>query len=428
MNENNNTQQFIKQLAEREGISEEKIKEIITDSFRTSYCQGENAGAELYFEFDSGLSVYRLYKIVEKINDPEKEINQDNKLLKEGQVRDDNLLLPIDIKNLSFSLNQEIRNRLHKDIKEVGWKKRPEIEEKIYNLYKSQQGEIVRGGFKGFQEEKSEKQRLLQEIANLKANQENIAPNDYRKKIAELEELKNSLGYHLIDLGRGIGHWKKSEWTLQERPRLGQYFDLLIKEVKEKSTEDAPQIILTRSDDLFIHKLLEREIPQVKSGVVAVRDILRLPGLASKIVVERGKVAIGKRLNADPAGACIGEKGERVKAISRCLTNSEQIYFVDWTENKKELLAKLLLPVKLIRLIIKKEREWEIEILQQKYYAGEVLKKMLKKISDYLGVNIHIRILREDEAEGFLADKVQALQEVGSYKNINVQIVEEIEK
>ena len=119
MNENNNTQQFIKQLAEREGVSEVKIKEIIIDSFRASYCQGENAGAELHFEFDSGLSVYRCYKIVETINDPEKEITKDNKLIKEGQVRGKNFLLPLDIKNLSLSLNQEIKNRLRKDVEEI---------------------------------------------------------------------------------------------------------------------------------------------------------------------------------------------------------------------------------------------------------------------------------------------------------------------
>ena len=119
MNENSNTQQFIKQLAEREGVSEEKIKEIIIDSFCKSYCQGENAEAELHFEFDSGLSVYRLYKIVETINDPKKEITEDNKLLKEGQVKDNNLLLPLDTKNLSFSLSHEIKNRLRKDVEEI---------------------------------------------------------------------------------------------------------------------------------------------------------------------------------------------------------------------------------------------------------------------------------------------------------------------
>jgi len=157
-------------------------------------------------------------------------------------------------------------------------------------------------------------------------------------------------------LGKGTGYWDKSEWTLREEPRLGQRFYLLIKEVREKSAEDVPQIVLTRSDDLFIRKLLEQEVSQIKNGIIAIHDILRLPGLVSKVMVERGKVAMEKGLRIDPAGTCIGEEGEKAKSISR-LIYPERIDFADWSEDKKKLLPKLLSPVKLIKLNIKKEQE-----------------------------------------------------------------------
>ncbi|CAH1755670.1 6744_t:CDS:2 [Entrophospora sp. SA101] len=278
LTENNNTQQFIKQLAEREGVSEEKIKEIIIDSFGKSYCRGENTGAELHFEFDSGLSVYRLYKIVETITDPEKEITKDNKLLKEGKIKDNNFLLPLDIKNLSLSLNQEIKSQLRKDVEEIS--------------------EIIKGNIKSTQEE----------------------------------------NYYSIDLGSG---------TVQEKPSKG-----------------VPQIILTRADDLFMRKLLEQEIPQIKKEIVAIHDILRLPGLISKVIVKKGKAAIEKRIDIDPAGTCIGRSGEKAKAISY-LIYSEQIYFANLPEGsedkekltyKKKLLSRLLSPVK-IKLIVKNEKE-----------------------------------------------------------------------
>jgi len=144
--------------------------------------------------------------------------------------------------------------------------------------------------------------------------------------------------------------------VLSGEPRLGQHFYFLIKEVREKAEKGIPQIILTRSDDLFICKLLEKEVPQIKEGTVAIRDILRLPGLISKVMVEKGKVAIEKGLNIDPAGTCIGEGGERAKSVSR-LIYPERIDFADWAEDKKRLLPKLLSPVKLIKLNIKKEKE-----------------------------------------------------------------------
>ncbi|CAG8648272.1 5011_t:CDS:1, partial [Ambispora gerdemannii] len=87
--ENNTTNQFIKNLAQREGVAEEKIKKIIIGSFHKSYCRGENTQVDLHFEFEAGLTVYRAYQIVEKVSNPEKEIARADKLLKKGQVKDD---------------------------------------------------------------------------------------------------------------------------------------------------------------------------------------------------------------------------------------------------------------------------------------------------------------------------------------------------
>jgi hypothetical protein len=146
LSENNNTNQFVKKLAEREGVSEKKIKEIIIDSFRKSYCQGENVEADLHFEFDTGLLVYRTYKIVEKVNHPGKEIEENNELLKENKVKDKTLFLPLDIKNLSISLNNEIKKQLRKDIVEIQG-------EKQYKAYKLLQGELVRGSIQNYQDD-----------------------------------------------------------------------------------------------------------------------------------------------------------------------------------------------------------------------------------------------------------------------------------
>ena len=136
---------------------------------------------------------------------------------------------------------------------------------------------------------------------------------------------------------------------LPERPRLGQRFCFLIKEVKEEAEKNSPQIILTRFDDLFIRKLLEQEVPQVKKDLVAIRDILRLPGLISKVVVEKGKEAIRKGLELDPAGTCIGRGAERIEVVSR-FAYPERVHIVPWSEDKTKLLDKLLSPVKLIRI------------------------------------------------------------------------------
>ncbi|CAG8712152.1 8196_t:CDS:2 [Cetraspora pellucida] len=171
---------------------------------------------------------------------------------------------------------------------------------------------------------------------------------------------------------------------MREEPRLGQRFYLLIKEVKENPGEDTPQIILTRADDSFVRKLLEQEIPQLKEGLVVIHSILRLPGLISKVIVEKGPVAKEKNLYIEPAGTCIGEGGEKAKSVSR-----------------------LIYP--------------EPSLLLQ--HEG----KMLQKISEYLGINIHVKIMEEMNEKGTLENRGQISQQVGNYKNIDVRIVEEIE-
>jgi len=106
-----NTHQFIENLAEQKGVPVAKIKEIVTESFRKSYCRGENSQADLHFEFDGGLSVYRRYQIVEQVAHPEKEITRNNKLIKKGQVKNNIFFLPLDIKNLSYLVNYEIKKQ-----------------------------------------------------------------------------------------------------------------------------------------------------------------------------------------------------------------------------------------------------------------------------------------------------------------------------
>jgi transcription termination/antitermination protein NusA len=131
--------------------------------------------------------------------------------------------------------------------------------------------------------------------------------------------------------------------VLPEKPRLGQNFYFLIREVREKLEKDSPQIVLTRQDDLFLRKLLELEIPEIKEGIIIIRQILRIPGLLSKLVVE------SKRTGLDPLGTCLGKDAERIRTICR-LIYPERLDIVPWSEDKKQLLFNFLSPAKVVSL------------------------------------------------------------------------------
>ena|SRR5580765_2980693 len=82
------------------------------------------------------------------------------------------------------------------------------------------------------------------------------------------------------------------------------------------------RLILTREDDLFLRKVLEKVIPQVKDGTIIIRHILRLPGLISKVIIESQKPGLNAK------GTCIGEEAIRIRSISS-LVYPEQIYIAN---------------------------------------------------------------------------------------------------
>lgn len=85
---------------------------------------------------------------------------------------------------------------------------------------------------------------------------------------------------------------------------IGKRLCFLVKETKEN------RLILTREDNLFLRKVLENVIPQIKDGTIVIRHILRLPGLISKVIVESQKPGLNAK------GTCIGEEAIRIKSIS----------------------------------------------------------------------------------------------------------------
>ncbi|WP_172575398.1 NusA N-terminal domain-containing protein [endosymbiont GvMRE of Glomus versiforme] len=373
MTENNKIHQLIKELAEEKEISEERIKEIIIQSINKSYCSGENTGVSLHFEFDSGLSVYHTYQIVEKVNNPKREIQKNSELLKEGKIMGETFLLPLDIKNLPLLLSNEIRKQLQKDLEEANW-------EKQYRLFESLQGQLVWGVIQNFKE--------------------NCCIIDIESK-------------------KGIGCWDKKELIFYPRRLLSSKEKLwfLVKEVQKK--DNLPQVVLTRSDDLFLHRILENEIPEIKKKVIIVHHIIRLPGILSKVIVK------SENLDANPLGACIGKDALRIKTISK-LAFPEKVDIVLWSRDKKTLLFNLLLSNEPTELIIKQEKEWEVIISRWKgsLINDECRSKVLKKISDYLEINIHIRSL-EESAVKKKENRRRVVREISIYKNVHIRSLEE---
>ena len=114
---------------------------------------------------------------------------------------------------------------------------------------------------------------------------------------------------------------------------------------KIKDTFKGIQIQVSRTSVGFLRRLLEIEIPEIESGDVIVKNIVRDPGNRSKVAIMSAKPHI------DALGACVGNHGIRINTIINEL-NGEKIDLVPYSDDPIEYIANALSPAKVLSIEI----------------------------------------------------------------------------
>ena len=130
--------------------------------------------------------------------------------------------------------------------------------------------------------------------------------------------------------------------------RKGDVVKGIIKKVE--MVNNAPLIVLSRTEPGFLAKLLEGEVPEIEDGVIEIKNIVRLPGERAKVAVESHDERI------DPVGACVGMKGSRIHGIVRELRN-ENIDIINYTTNIPLFIQRSLTPAKISNIDLDHERK-----------------------------------------------------------------------
>ena len=182
--------------------------------------------------------------------------------------------------------------------------------------------------------------------------------------------------------------------------RIKLYLDKVIKTTK------GPELLISRTNKNLVRKLLELEIPEIKSNLVEIKSIARDPGVRCKVAVS----SVDEKI--DPIGSCVGQKGVRVQNIMEEL-NGERIDIIQWSEDMEEYVRTALAPAKttVIQLFDKERRAKVFVQPDQRPLAIGKQGQNVRLASNLTGWEIDILDIAEYEggpAKAAVSEKIEA--------------------
>lgn len=150
----------------------------------------------------------------------------------------------------------------------------------------------------------------------------------------------------IIDLGKVEAILPPSEQTPGEKYNVHDRIKIYV--INVKKTNKSPQIYVSRTHPGLVKRLLELEVPEIADGTVEIKTIAREAGSRTKIAIS------SRNEDVDPVGACVGQRGSRIRAIVDEL-NGEMIDVIKWSNNVEDYIASSLSPAKVVQVNLEEE-------------------------------------------------------------------------
>ncbi|MDO4988436.1 MAG: transcription termination factor NusA [Synergistes sp.] len=287
------------QIEEEKGLSEDTIVASLESAMVAAYkkFKGGNQQIEVCVDVETGdVTIYEVYTVVEEVSRADTEVTP-----KGAAERGYADLVVGDI--LRVEVFPEAFGRIAaQTARQVIIQKLKDAERQaVYMQFADKIGNIVTGNVF-----KSEGEQVLVRI------------NDRTEAILPKEE-------------RIIGE----KYTPDARMK---FYLLDVRQVSRGS-----RIVLSRTHPNLLRRLVELEVPEIREGIVEIRNIVREAGTRAKIAVATLDV------NVEPLGACVGRQGARIRAISDEL-NGERVDIIIYDRDPLKYIANALSPAKIVRI------------------------------------------------------------------------------
>ncbi|PTD33363.1 Transcriptional terminator [Mycoplasma mycoides subsp. mycoides KH3J] len=291
----------IKLIEKEKGISKESIINGLKEGLQKAYERFYDTDAIIKIDINENtglITMHQELKVVddEQLDDDWLEITLSKAKLKNPDIQiGDTIYKPIEF-------SEEFSRMVVNQVRQIFQQKIREAERaRIYEQFVSLEGEVVQAKIVGMNRE-----------------------NNY-----------------VLDINGTTAYLWKSKTINNEIFQINEIIDVYI-EVVEKESK-LSQISISRTAPNFLTKLIEREVPEVRMGIVEIKAVSREPGKRSKVAV------ITHNNNVEPIGAIIGVGGNRINRISDIL-KGEKIDIIRWDEDQITYLINAMTPVKVISI------------------------------------------------------------------------------
>lgn len=295
----------LEELEKEKGISKESLLSTVEQALLAAYKKnyGEEEDVEVEIDRETGdVKIYEVKTVVptEDLYDAAIEISYDDALEIKKRVKIGEVI------RIEVNCEEFRRNAIQNGKQIVIQKVREAEREYIYDRFKVKEHDIINGIIRRIDERKN----VFIEFDGIEA----ILP--------------------------------PVEQSPADTYRVGERIKVYLAEVEK--TNKFPKIVISRKHEGLLRKLFELEIPEITSGLIEIKVVAREAGSRAKVAVYSADP------NIDTVGACIGQKGLRIKNIVNEL-NGEKIDIVVWKESVEEFVSAVLSPAKVVSVEVVEE-------------------------------------------------------------------------
>ena len=210
-----------------------------------------------------------------------------------------------------------------------------------------------------------------------------------------------------VNIGRTSVYLQRNQMIGDEKFALGDDVRLFVENVSGDSK--GARIVVSRASAGFLKALFFEEIREIYDGTIIIKNIAREAGERSKVSVFTNDP------NVDPAGACIGQNGNRIQKIVSQLGNGqakEKIDIIAYSDNPGLYVMEALKPARVVGVQVGEDNKSATVVVKDDSLSLAIGKKgvNVRLAVRLTGINIDIKTESDALAEGFEFVSFEELQ------------------